>query len=169
MSNNMTVHKWYWVWDFEKEEKWLNEMAMQGWTLASVGWCTYTFEKTEPDEYIIRLEMHGDTDASYVSFMEETGAEYIGRVMRWLYFRRKSELGSFDIFSDIDSKIAQLQQIAVLLLVLGLMNLLLGILNSFRSPQFSWMNIVVGSLLMYGLGRIHGMKEYLENERKLRE
>ena len=37
MSNNMTVHKWYWVWDFEKEEKWLYEMAMQGWTLASVG------------------------------------------------------------------------------------------------------------------------------------
>ena len=169
MSNNMTVHKWYWIWDFEKEEKWLNEMAMQGWTLAFVGWFRYTFQKTEPDEYIVRLEMHEASDSSYVSFMEETGAEYIGRVTRWIYFRRKSELGSFDIFSDIDSKIAQLQKIAALLLVLGLMNLLIGILNSFNTPQFSWMNIVVGSLLMYGLGRIHGMKEYLENERKLRE
>lgn len=22
-----TVHKWFWVWDFDKEEKWLNIMA----------------------------------------------------------------------------------------------------------------------------------------------
>ncbi len=169
MTERITVHKWYWVWDFEKEERWLNEMAMQGWTLASVGWCTYTFEKTEPDAYIIRLEMHGAADTSYVSFMEETGAEYIGRVMRWIYFRRKSGLGPFDIFSDIDSKVGHLRNIAGLLLLLGIMNLMIGILNSFNTPQFSWMNVLVGSLLMYGLGRIHGKKEYLENERKLVE
>ena len=40
-----TVWKWYFVWDFEKEEEWLNEMAEQGWILSSVGWCRYTFTK----------------------------------------------------------------------------------------------------------------------------
>ena len=49
------------------------------------------------------------------------------------------------------------------------MNLLIGILNSFNTPQFSRMNIVAGSLLMYGLRRNHGMKGYPENERKLRK
>ena len=52
-----TVHKWPWVWDFDKEEDWLNEMAQEGWALESVGFCTYTFRRCEPGEYIIRLEM----------------------------------------------------------------------------------------------------------------
>ena len=31
MENRKTIRKWFWVWDFEKEEDWLNEMAMNGW------------------------------------------------------------------------------------------------------------------------------------------
>ena len=27
MENRKTIRKWFWVWDFEKEEDWLNEMA----------------------------------------------------------------------------------------------------------------------------------------------
>ena len=71
MKERKTVRKWFWVWDFDKEEQWLNEMAMSGWALVSVGWCSYTFEECEPGEYTIRLEMHG-ADDSYISFMRET-------------------------------------------------------------------------------------------------
>ena len=31
MESRKTIRKWFWVWDFEKEEDWLNEMAMNGW------------------------------------------------------------------------------------------------------------------------------------------
>ena len=37
MNERKTVKKWMWVWDFEKEEQWLNETAMNGWALCSVG------------------------------------------------------------------------------------------------------------------------------------
>ena len=76
----MTKYRWFWVWDFEKEERWLNEMAANGWTLAEVGYCRYTFERTESNEYTVRLEMH-PYDEDYINFMEQTGAEYIGRVL----------------------------------------------------------------------------------------
>ena len=33
METRKTIRKWYWVWDFEKEEEWLNEMAQAGWVL----------------------------------------------------------------------------------------------------------------------------------------
>ena len=56
MSETKTLHKWFWVWEFEKEERWLNEMAQEGWALTCGGFCTYTFEKCEPGEYIIRVE-----------------------------------------------------------------------------------------------------------------
>ena len=104
MGRIKTVNKWFWVWDFEKEERWLNEMAMDGWALIAVGFAKYTFEECEPNSYTVRLEMRSPDDG-YIRFMEETGAEYVGRVFQWIYFRKRKELGSFDLFSDLDSRI----------------------------------------------------------------
>ncbi|MBR3252388.1 MAG: DUF2812 domain-containing protein [Erysipelotrichaceae bacterium] len=174
MSEMMTKYRWFWVWDFEKEERWLNEMAVKGWTLAEVGYCRYVFEKSKASEYIIRLEMH-PFDDDYIEFMKETGAEYIGRVLQWIYFRKRSELGSFDIFSDLDSRLCHVSRIHKMLLALGLMNLSLGIMNlslGINTPRNSFVaifNLLVATLLMYGVGRLKGKIEYLENERKLRE
>lgn len=69
MSETKTLHRNFWVWEFEKEERWLNEMAQEGWALQNAGFCTYTFEKTEPGQYIIRLAML-DSSPDFESFME---------------------------------------------------------------------------------------------------
>lgn len=42
------VHKLFWIWDYDKEEKWLNEMAAKGFSLISVKLLTYEFENTLP-------------------------------------------------------------------------------------------------------------------------
>ena len=70
------VTKWYWVWDYEKEELWLNAMAQEGWALQRVGFATYYFERTEPGEYEVRLECRKADDA-YISFVQETGGRSI--------------------------------------------------------------------------------------------
>ena len=171
MTERMTKYRWFWVWDFETEERWLNEMAANGWTLAEVGYCRYVFEKTEPNEYAIRMEMR-PYDENYVSFMEETGAEYIGRVLQWIFFRKRSELGSFDIFSDLDSRIAHVRNIHSMTRMLGFANLFIGLANlligNFNSLVAAF-NLLVATVLMYGVGRLQGKIEYLENERRLRE
>ena len=172
MTERMTKYRWFWVWDFEKEERWLNEMAANGWTLVEVGYCRYTFEKTDDNEYTVRLEMH-PFDEDYISFMEQTGAECIGRVLQWIYFRKKSELGRFDIFSDLDSRISHLSKIHKMILMFGLANLIIGIANLLSSRSINSavavFNLLVATLLMYGVGRMQGKIEYLENERQLRE
>ena len=168
MENRKTVRKWVWVWDFEKEENWLNEMAMNGWLLDGIGFCTYYFVRCEPGEYSVRLEMH-TYDESYVQFMEETGAEYVGRMMMWIYFRKKTADGAFDLFSDIDSRIRHLDRIGKMLSIIGGANLLIGIANTFSPARLGWINLLCATLLMYSLGRIHGKKEALEKERLLHE
>ncbi|MBR5970242.1 MAG: DUF2812 domain-containing protein [Lachnospiraceae bacterium] len=174
MAERMTQYKWFWVWDFEKQERWLNGMAENGCVLAGVGWCRYTFEKCEPGEYTVRLEMC-DRDENYISFMEETGAEYVGRFMRWHFFRKKSEYGQFDLFSDLDSRISHLRRIHQMLWMLGIINVGIGIVNLFMGVYSTGNafvaagNLLVATVLMYGVGRIKGKMEYLENERKLRE
>ncbi len=168
MKERKTIWKWFWVWDFEKEERWLNEMAMSGWALVSVGFANYTFEACEPGEYIIRLEMH-DHDSAYISFMEETGAEYVGRMVKWIYFRRNSDLGPFDIFSDIDSKVDHLKKLHRMTMLIGIGNLLIGFGNSLNRSGLGWINLVLASLLMYGAGIFKGKIDLLENDRILRE
>ena len=128
MKEKKTVFKLFFVWDFEKEERWLNEMAQEGWALTCGGFCTYTFEKCEPGEYIIRVETL-DNSSDFENFMEELGAESVGRCFRWGYFRRKSELGEFDMFSDIDSRIAHLDKIGKTLFLLCMANIVIGLAN----------------------------------------
>ena len=168
MSEHKTVYKWFWVWDFQKEEMWLNEMAGIGWVLERVGFCKYYFIKRLPEEYTIRMEMNHAVN-EYVSFMKETGAEYVGRMVQWIYFRKKVEDGPFDIFSDLDSKIKHLDRIGRMLLIIGMANLIIGLANTFNYINIGWINLLCGTLLMYALGRIHGKKEALERERVLHE
>ncbi len=37
MNEKKTIHRWWWAWNFDKEEQWLNEMAMEGWALYDTG------------------------------------------------------------------------------------------------------------------------------------
>lgn len=168
MTERKIVHKWVWVWDFEKEERWLNEMAMSGWLLDKVGFCVYHFIACEPGSYSIRLEMRPQ-DEAYLQFMAETGAEYVGRMLQWIYFRKPTACGSFDLYSDLDSRIAHLNRIGKCLIAVGFANLAIGLINSFSPAHIGWINLLCATLLMYALGRIHGKKETLEKDRLLRE
>ena len=163
------IKKWVWVWDFDKEERWLNTMAQQGWVLDKTGFCRYEFVRCEPGEYTVRLEMR-EHDEGYLSFMADTGAEYVGRMVKWIYFRKKTELGPFDIFSDAESRIAHLERMCRMLRGVGIANLAIGLANSL-SPvvPMGWVNLLGATVLMYALGRIEGKKEALQRDRLLME
>ena len=78
MREKKTVFKLFFVWDFEKEERWLNEMAQEGWVLDNTGFSFYTFVRCEPGEYIIRLEMNPSSD--YRAFVKEAGCRVYRRL-----------------------------------------------------------------------------------------
>lgn len=163
------VRKWIWVWEFDKEERWLNTMAQQGWVLDKLGFCRYEFVRCEPGEYTVRLEMR-EHDEAYLSFMADTGAEYVGRMVKWIYFRKKTELGPFDIFSDAQSRIRHLDRIIWMLRFVGGANLLIGLANAMNPfARMEWVNLLAAALLMYALGRVEGKKEAIEHDRLLME
>ena len=164
-----TVYRLFAEWSFDKEEEWLNSMAQEGWTLKKVGFCKYVLERTEPGEYITRLAMH-DADEEYMELMRESGAEYVGRVLQWLYFRKKAELGEFELFSDIDSRIAHLNRISCVLIGLGFANVAVSFACGVNSADIAGrINLLCACVIFYGLGRVHGKKEALERERRIRE
>ena len=123
-----TVYKLFLLWQHEEEEKWLNEMSAKGLQLISAGFCKYIFDEGESGEYIYRLEMlerfpSNYESIKYIRFIEDTGAEYIGSILKWVYFRKKAADGGFEIYSDIKSKIRHFSRIRTLTAVLLPLNI----------------------------------------------
>jgi hypothetical protein len=121
--------------DFEKEEKWLNEMAEKGMNFIYFSFPgRYLFEEGTPGEYIYRLEFldntpdHPDSKA-YIRFVEETGAELVSTYFRWVWFRKKASDGPFDLYSDYPSRIRHYRRLSFYIGTLGLLNLIIGLFN----------------------------------------
>lgn len=103
-------------WDKDKEELWLNEMSQMGWAMTGFFLGFYTFEPCEPGEYIYQIDLFTENKrhmsySEYLSLIRESGAEYICRWGWWRFFRRRAELGDFQLYTDVESRIEQLQRI----------------------------------------------------------
>ena len=176
------IRKWFWAWEFDKEEQWLCDMAAQGKALVSARYITYEFEDSEPGEYAVRLEMleHAPTSPEgqqYIEFVESTGAEYVGKVMKWVYFRKKTADGPFELHGDNATRIKHLGGIIRLLKPLmalnvgcGVYNLCIGFgLNSAVNVVCAAASGAVAWLLYRGLVKLNDKKQRLEKEAQLFE
>lgn len=113
--------KVFFIWDYEREQAWINEQARQGWNLVRVGFCRYEFEYGEPGEYQYALQALEGTAGSakqqdYLDFLEDMGVELIARFTYWGYFRRKSQDTPFEMYSDANSHIRHIRRIEYCLL-----------------------------------------------------
>lgn len=175
---------WKPYWNFEKEEKWLNDMSAKGLALIDYSWCRYVFEEVPKGEYIYRIELlenwptHPES-RNYIRFLEETGVEHVSSYMRWVYFRKKSADGPFDLYSDIDSRIAHYKKVFTLWITLVCAELAIGLSNiSIGITQWnrSGINFGLGIFLLFvglsllGVALPVGRKiKRLKKEKKIRE
>lgn len=175
-----TIRKWFWAWEFDKEEQWLCDMAAQGKALVSARYITYEFEDCQPGEYAVRLEMLEHAPDSpegrqYIEFVESTGAEYVGKVMKWVYFRKKTADGAFELHGDNATRIKHLGGIIRLLKPLMALNVGCGVysigigLNSVVNVVCAGCSAAVAVLLYRGLVKLDEKKKRLEKDAQLFE
>ena len=176
-----TVKKLFWIWQFEEEEKWLNEMAAKGLALVSVGFCRYDFEDCTPGEYKIDLQLleHAPShpeSVKYIGFVEETGAEHVGSFKNWAYFRKPASEGAFELLSDRESRVKQLTGIVRLLWILFVLNTFVAVYN--LALVFMWdssvngigmFNAALSVLLLFGVLKIGKKRKKLREEQKIFE
>lgn len=173
-----TIVKLYWAWQFDKEEKWLNECSAKGLHLCDVGVFRYTFEEGTPGAYSHKLELlenwptHPESVA-YIRFLEDTGVEMVGSILRWVYFRKKTVDGPFDLFSDLDSRIKHLNRILMLFIPFMIIEFTIGTINVFFSKTLNQsvgtLNIFLGFVFVYGIYVINKKKQKLKKERMIYE
>ena len=96
-------------------------LAAQGWLLEKCTYGTYTYRRGAPNEYEYRVQVKeaGIDRLTYIAELTEFGIEEVGGVGDLLVLRKKSDGTPFELYSDLDSRIAQ-QKKAVRYLRAGL-------------------------------------------------
>lgn len=134
-------------------EKWVNDMACQGWHLKKFTWIRFTFERGEPGRYIYRhdeLERFGSHyEEDYLEFLQSSGIEQVDHSGNFVFFRKVAQEGPFELYTDKKTKIGNLSKKMSLLFSLILLNLFIGIIGlmgDFSEQTTDWVGFTLNTL-----------------------
>lgn len=119
------IKKWFWAWNDDKEEDFLEEMAAKGFFLENAGLGRYTFSEGEPKKIKYQLDFKGLTkmkEDEYLQIFEDSGWKYISCLGSWYYFAREytdSDEPDISIFNDNKSRIQKYRRLIIFLLITG--------------------------------------------------
>jgi len=118
------VRKWFWAWNDDKEEIFLEEMAAKGFRLVNVSMGKYTFIEDESKKIKYQLDFKGLTkmkEDEYIQLYEDAGWENVKRYGGWYYFAKEYDEESPDIsiFNDNKSRLEKYRRIILFLVITG--------------------------------------------------
>ena len=152
MSERITkrTHKWFWSYDYDKQEKYYTEMHAKGWALKKQDKAAVVlqqFEKCEPANVVYKIGYNAvktDRD-SYIQMFEDYGWEFVGTAQNFYYFRKNAEGVSpeeLDIFSDSESRLDMAKKAVTaglpILLVCTFCILVPQSINVYRNKERGW-------------------------------
>ncbi|WP_217592573.1 DUF2812 domain-containing protein [Cohnella sp. GbtcB17] len=140
-----TEKRWHaWMsWDYEKEERWLNELSARGLHLTRGSAFRSEFERDETVRYTYGIDYQGGLTKKngkleeYIELYRDMGWEYVNAYSGiWHYFRRPWEPGETPrLYTDRESLTEHYKKLQRMLLIVLLMNVVIVAAN-FRSILF---------------------------------
>jgi hypothetical protein len=109
--------RWFWPWQDDAEEAWLEEMSGEGLHLSSAGsFGRYRFVTGKPVRFAYRLDYRRTArkeKGEYLQLFRDSGWEYAGESRGWHYFRKPMAPGdSHEILTDRESKIDKYRRLS---------------------------------------------------------
>jgi hypothetical protein len=119
-GERLVRYRFFPLWQEEKQTRWLEEMARQGWHLEKVMLRRYTFLRGEPAEVLYRLDfirLWGTKRQEYFDLFRDAGWEHVARMGKRHYFRKPDRPGEArDIYTDPAGQLGKCRRLALLLL-----------------------------------------------------
>lgn len=100
--------------DKDKETRWLNDMADQGWAMNGFFAGFYRFEPCEKGKYTYQIDFGNEffsVSNDYREFMSDSDIEIIQSWGFWVFLRKLSSEGEFQLYTDVDSQIEHYKKI----------------------------------------------------------
>jgi len=173
------VVKVIFAWKDEKEEKWLEQEAEQGWKLISAAPYFYTFQRSEPEKVTYRLDYKLTLDKDYqeyLSLFRDAGWELVVTFANWHYFRIARQDGATpEIYNTGKTKAQKYRRLlwGLFPLLLVFINPLLRIIDpsmtTSHSTLYTVLNIITAVcwiFMLYAVIRVWIKIKKLENQHK---
>ncbi|QBK25073.1 DUF2812 domain-containing protein [Ureibacillus thermophilus] len=162
--------------DYDKEEKWVNDMAKEGWHLEKFSVGRFVFVKGEPGAFIYRNEYLGNLSeeekVEYFALLQDSGATIVHESFNWIYVKKPVNEGPFELYTDASSKIDYYNRLLNSLLIVLIVNIAGATIN------FSIMGLSNKGVFNLGAGILHLLVAALicipmvkidKNKKKLKE
>lgn len=174
------IHKLFWIWQLDKEEDWINEMARHGYSLVHTGkLLNYEYEETEADLYKYRtLFLKGSYNSrknqDYLRFLEEMGIKtvthcgYPGTCCVYVRGLSSDFPDGLEIYSDIESRIGALKVMTGYMFLVIAMCLFCSYINYWSAflprNNISWLNLVlaVGMTVLFIAAVVATIKMFIQ-------
>jgi hypothetical protein len=114
--------KWWWAWDYEKIEKWLEQMEAGGLRLVDVtidGIC-FHFEKSKPAKARYCIDYQTKLTPEYISLINDDGWQLFKIGFGWYLLRKLYDEERPDFYNDFEGLIARDRYMLILILALGI-------------------------------------------------
>ena len=150
----VTKLKWFWSWQDENQEAWLEAMARGGLHLKDMkAFGRYVFEVGTPCAYAYRMDFDQSSgkDSEYFNLIRDAGWEHVMQVMGWQYWRKEASDGKpAELFSDNASKIKKYKRFLVTLSgpIPALFIIVLGMFKRFPGRHPEWVVITTITVFM---------------------
>ena len=166
----MNKFKWFWSWQDEKIENWLEEMAFSGWKLSAIPLPgLFRFESTPPAAIAYRLDYHNRQKMGMNAYLDtffDDGWEFITKLNGWLYFSKPLPEGGSQLSElSVQPKIDKLtHQLSIMGSFVPLMTLWFPLFGNHASPLFRILLLVVYviSLVIFLMTIIKGYQRVRE-------
>lgn len=156
--------------DKDKETKWLNEMAAQGFAATGFSCGFYRFSPCGPQEYIYQIDMTPGwfrADQSYREFMDEMGIEIVALWGRWVILRKKAADGPFELYTDAESRIEHYRNILTMFKLITVVEIIGFMIEVYGAVCGSYVGMA--GMAVVGLFMIVMMCATWKTKEKIRE
>lgn len=124
MNEIKTAWHWWWGWNPEKIENWLEEMEMDGWNLFKVdfSYIRFKFEKGKSRKVRYCVDYQINVQDNYFELFKEDGWELVDdKIVPWYIWRKSYQDERPSIYTDTKSLIErnnrQIMTVGILVLV----------------------------------------------------
>lgn len=168
-----SVTKWWWPWDLEGMEKWLEEMEAKGWFLLRVNSIAsrFHFQESIPRRvrYCVDYQFKIKFGSEYMKLFEDAGWELVYLASGWYIWRKEYEGERPEIYTDVDSLMRRNRRLIAIFAFIGL-GQLIALTGSSRSDAdvsllitvAAGVNMVVGLLMIYTVVRLWAYNNQLK-------
>lgn len=104
MSQALRAVKWWWGWEPEILENWLEKKEAEGWHLFNVNaQIVFNFVKSEPRKVRYCADYQSTLDPEYKAIFQDAGWELVYKSAGWYIWRMEYTGERPDIYTDIES------------------------------------------------------------------